>query len=451
MLEYERKPADGESALDPGKVKVIGIGGAGSNVLDRIALHERMDDGELLVLNTDVRDLVSSVAQDKIQLGKDLTQGLGAGGDPDLGEEAAQTTEDEIRAALEDKSLVFICAGLGGGTGSGAAPVVARIAMELGAFVVGFVTMPFSFEGRRRLEQAESALTRMEKCTNALMTFENDRMGGLINQKEGIQQAFAAADQIIGQSVGAITKLVAQPGLVRIGMDDLLTALKNDSSRCLFGFGKASGDNRAQEALKGALKNPLLDKGQMLNHSSSLIAHISGGETTTLYEVEILMNELSKFVNADAHILFGVSSDKRQGESLSLTIISSIGKATSSHVNDPVSQVEKVSEIEEPEQDEAVSEPEFGLSDDSDKEDSIFPGEVPEPFISDGNEEDSDEEDSDEEDSDEEDSDEDAPPHQQDLIPEKKGNRGRFDKAEPTVTDEGEDLDVPSFLRKKKK
>ena len=147
MLEYERKPADGESALDPGKVKVIGIGGAGSNVLDRIALHERMDDGELLVLNTDVRDLLSSVAQDKIQLGKDLTQGLGAGGDPDLGEEAAQTTEDEIRAALEDKSLVFICAGLGGGTGSGAAPVVARIAMELGAFVVGFVTMPFSFEG----------------------------------------------------------------------------------------------------------------------------------------------------------------------------------------------------------------------------------------------------------------------------------------------------------------
>ncbi|HAA86781.1 MAG TPA: cell division protein FtsZ, partial [Verrucomicrobiales bacterium] len=318
MLEYERKPTDGESALEPEKVKVIGIGGAGSNVLDRIALHERMDDGELLVLNTDVRDLVSSVAEDKIQLGKDLTQGLGAGGDPDLGKEAAQKTSDEIRAALEGKSLVFICAGLGGGTGSGAAPIVAKIAREVGAFVVGFVTMPFSFEGRRRLEQAESALAEMEKCTNALMTFDNDRMGSLINQKEGIQQAFAAADQIIGQSVGAITKLVAQPGLVRIGMDDLLTALKNDSSRCLFGFGQASGDNRAQEALKSALKNPLLDRGQMLNQSSSLIAHISGGETTTLYEVEILMNELSKYVNDDAHILFGVSSDGKQGESLSL-------------------------------------------------------------------------------------------------------------------------------------
>ncbi|MED5470664.1 MAG: cell division protein FtsZ, partial [Verrucomicrobiota bacterium] len=352
MLEYERKPTDGESALEPEKVKVIGIGGAGSNVLDRIALHERMDDGELLVLNTDVRDLVSSVAEDKIQLGKDLTQGLGAGGDPDLGKEAAQKTSDEIRAALEGKSLVFICAGLGGGTGSGAAPIVAKIAREVGAFVVGFVTMPFSFEGRRRLEQAESALAEMEKCTNALMTFDNDRMGSLINQKEGIQQAFAAADQIIGQSVGAITKLVAQPGLVRIGMDDLLTALKN----------------------------PLLDRGQMLNQSSSLIAHISGGETTTLYEVEILMNELSKYVNDDAHILFGVSSDGKQGESLSLTIISSIGKGGASQANAPVLEVEESSGTEESDQEE--SEPEFGLGDDSNEEDYIFSGEVPEPFIS---------------------------------------------------------------------
>jgi len=456
MLEYERKPTEGESALEPEKVKVIGIGGAGSNVLDRIALHERMDDGELLVLNTDVRDLVSSVAEDKIQLGKDLTQGLGAGGDPDLGKEAAQKTSDEIRAALEGKSLVFICAGLGGGTGSGAAPIVAKIAKESGAFVVGFVTMPFSFEGRRRLEQAESALAEMEKCTNALMTFDNDRMGGLINQKEGIQQAFAAADQIIGQSVGAITKLVAQPGLVRIGMDDLLTALKNDSSRCLFGFGQASGDNRAQEALKSALKNPLLDRGQMLNQSSSLIAHISGGETTTLYEVEILMNELSKYVNDDAHILFGVSSDEKQGESLSLTIISSIGKGNSSKVNAPVLEVEESSKIEESDQNEEDSEPEFGLGDDSDEKESIFSGEVPEPFISDSEEEDSEEEDSEEEDSEEEDSEEedseeDEESHQQDLIPEKKSGRGRFDKAEPTVTDEGEDLDVPSFLRKKKK
>ena len=424
MLEYERKPAEGAPALEPERVKVIGIGGACCNVLDRIALHERIDEGELLALNTDIRDLVSSVAQDKVQLGKQLTQGLGAGGDPELGEEAAQEATNEIKESLKDKSLVFICAGLGGGTGSGAAPIVAKLAKEAGAFVVGFVMMPFSFEGRRRLQQADNALSEMEKCTDALMTFENDRMGGLVVPKEGIQQAFAAADQIIGQSVGAIIKLVAQPGLIRIGMDDLLTALKNESSRCLFGYGQASGDNRAQEALKAALKNPLLDKGQMLNHSSSLIAYISGGESTTLFEVELLMNELSKYVNDDAHILFGVSSDQKQGDNLSLTIISSVGKAGDSDANSDEKELGSIVE-------ESV-----------DKESSVSEGELPEPFV---------DADDIEEETEEETEEEETIAEQQDLLPEKKSARGRFDKATPSVTDDGEDLDVPSFLRKKKK
>ena len=429
MLEYERKPAEGAPALEPEKVKVIGIGGAGCNVLDRIALHERIDEGELLALNTDVRDLVSSVAQDTIQLGKKLTQGLGAGGDPELGEEAAEEATNEIKEVLKGKSLVFICAGLGGGTGSGAAPIIAKLAKQAGAFVVGFVMMPFSFEGRRRLQQANDALTQMEECTDALMTFENDRMGGLVVPKEGIQQAFAAADQIIGQSVGAIIKLVVQPGLIRIGMDDLLTALKNESSRCLFGYGQASGDNRAQEALKAALKNPLLDKGQMLNQSTSLIAYISGGESTTLFEVELLMNEMSKYVNDDAHILFGVSSDQKQGDNLSLTIISSVGKSGGSGPDAKIKKEEPVSE---------------GTSN---EESSVSEGELPEPFVStDGNEE------VDEEEVDEEEVDEgESVVEQQDLLPEKRSGRGRFEKAEPSVTDDGEDLDVPSFLRKKKK
>ena len=444
MLEYERKPAEGAPALEPERVKVIGIGGAGCNVLDRIALHERIDEGELLALNTDIRDLVSSVAQDKVQLGKQLTQGLGAGGDPELGEEAAQEATNEIKESLKDKSLVFICAGLGGGTGSGAAPIVAKLAKEAGAFVVGFVMMPFSFEGRRRLQQADNALSEMEKCTDALMTFENDRMGGLVVPKEGIQQAFAAADQIIGQSVGAIIKLVAQPGLIRIGMDDLLTALKNESSRCLFGYGQASGDNRAQEALKAALKNPLLDKGQMLNHSSSLIAYISGGESTTLFEVELLMNELSKYVNDDAHILFGVSSDQKQGDNLSLTIISSVGKVGDSDSNSNEKDLGSIVE-------ESV-----------DKESSVSEGDLPEPFVdADDIEEETEEETEDEtEDETEEETEDEAEDEaeeeetiaeQQDLLPEKKSGRGRFDKATPSVTDDGEDLDVPSFLRKRKK
>ena len=282
MLEYERNPSDGKSVLAPGQVKVIGIGGAGSNVLDRIAL-EGMDEAELLTLNTDVRALNTSVASDKIQIGKSLTHGLGAGGDPERGEEAAKESLDEIRAAVEGKSLVFICVGLGGGTGSGAAPVVAKLASQAGAFVVAFVTVPFSFEGRRRISQAQSSLAKLEACTNGLVTFDNDRMGGLVLPTDGIQHAFSAADQVISQSVRAITKLVSQPGLVRIGMDDLLTALKNDSSRCLFGFGQAEGENRAQDALKAALKSPLLDQGRMLDYSSSLIAHVCGGDLSLIH------------------------------------------------------------------------------------------------------------------------------------------------------------------------
>ncbi|MGI9239274.1 MAG: cell division protein FtsZ, partial [Verrucomicrobiales bacterium] len=227
MLEYtnpDQEKTSPDAAYN--KVKVIGIGGAGANVLDRIAL-EGMEDAELLSLNTDIRALNTSVANEKIQLGKERLHGLGAGGDPDEGRQSALEAAGEITEVLRGRKLVFICAGLGGGTGSGATPEIARIAQEQGAFVVVFVNMPFSFEGKRRQDQANAALAKLQSVANALITFDNDRMGSLVLPKEGIQQAFAAADQIISQSVRAVTTLVAQPGLIRIGMDELLTALKN--------------------------------------------------------------------------------------------------------------------------------------------------------------------------------------------------------------------------------
>ena len=325
MLEYknpDQEKDSPDSAIN--KVKVIGIGGAGANVLDRIAL-EGMEDAELLSLNTDIRALNTSVANEKIQLGKNLTQGLGAGGDPEVGLQAVQDSAAEIAEALSGRKLVFICAGLGGGTGSGATPQVARIAQEQGAFVVVFVNMPFSFEGKRRQEQAAAALKELQGVSNALITFDNDRMGSLVLPKEGIQQAFAAADQIISQSVRAVTTLVAQPGLIRIGMDELLTALKNHNSRCLFGFGQAKGENRAIEALNRAMKSPLLDKGALLERASNLIVHVAGGDNMTLFEVELLMKELSKHVEDDAQILFGTGSDKGLGDQVAVTIISSMG------------------------------------------------------------------------------------------------------------------------------
>ena len=182
---------------------------------------------ELIAINTDVQSLASSVAAHKVQLGRTVTRGLGAGGDPELGYNAAVESETEIREALADARMIFVCAGLGGGTGSGAAPMIAQVAREAGSLVVAFATMPFSFEGKRRTAQAEDALGRLREIADAVICFENDRMGDIVAPKAGIHQAFAVADATISQSVRSIVNVIQRPGLIRIGFDDLLTALRS--------------------------------------------------------------------------------------------------------------------------------------------------------------------------------------------------------------------------------
>lgn len=325
MIEYKLEtltpPADAAPA-----VSIIGIGGAGSNVLDHIAL-EGMSGVELISMNCDARSLTSSMAQRKVQLGKTLTQGLGCGGDPELGQEAAVSSLTDIRDAMTGRRMIFVCVGLGGGTSSGAAPVVARLARETGAFVIVFATMPFVFEGRRRLAQAQTSLEQVRAHAHALVCFENDKMGELVLPKKGVAEAFEIANKIICQSVRAVTTVATQPGLIRIGLDDLVTALKNADSRCLFGFGQAKGEARATEALANALKSPLLDRGQLLEQARNVLVHICGGQSLTLFEIETLMRELHKHVNQDAQILFGAACDQKLADSVSVTIISSLGRA----------------------------------------------------------------------------------------------------------------------------
>ncbi len=323
MIEYN--PAEQKDFSDTSEfgVKVIGIGGAGANVLDRMAL-EGSDDAELLTLNTDIRALSTSVSSHKIQLGSTLLKGMGTGGDPTLGKQAALEAVDDIRKAIRASKMVFLCVGLGGGTGSGAAPEVCRIAREEGVFLVVFATLPFTFEGARRMEQARSALESIGRYANAVITFDNDRMGELIVPKDGVAQAFAAADKIISQSIRATMNVVFRPGIIRIGMDDLLAALDSDDSRCLFGYGVAKGDNRSHEALEQALKCPLLDRGKLLNEARSVLVQVAGGDTMTLFEVQLVMDEVSKHVGKQTQILFGTGTDKRLGNSLTVTIISSI-------------------------------------------------------------------------------------------------------------------------------
>lgn len=320
MISYERDP---QQTIPESSVIIVGLGGAGANMLDRAAL-DGLSGVEMLCVNSDVRTLTSSVANEKIQIGRNLTKGLGAGGDPEVGLKAAQEAEQEIRDVFRDRKMVFLCLGLGGGTGSGAAPLICRLAREEGAFVVVFATMPFSFEGGRRRNQAETSLNELAVLANALVTFDNNRMGELVLAKQGIHEAFAAADRMIAESVKAVTRLVMRPGLINVGLDDLMAALQATRSRCLFGSGIAEGENRTQLALENTLSSPLLDQGTLLADATTVLVHICGGDSLTLYEVELLMQGLSKHVPETAHILFGAAVDPAMGDSLSVTLVSAL-------------------------------------------------------------------------------------------------------------------------------
>src|SRR2546423_14076819 len=304
-------------------IKVIAIGSAGSNALDRVVL-DGMDKSDLIAANTDVQSLASSVAAVKVQLGRSVTRGLGTGGDPELGFDAAQESADEIRQALAEARLIFICTGLGGGTGSGAAPVIAQIAREMAALVIGFATLPFTFEGKRRTAQARDALARLHEITDAVVCFENDRMADMVAPKAGIHQAFAVADMTISQSLRSIVNLIQRPGIMRIGFDDLLAALRGGGGRCLFGFGESDSDNRAHQALAQALKNPLMDRGRSLADASSVLVQITGGPGMTLSEVEILMRDLNKHIGEETQLLFGTAVEGWKGGPVSVILLISL-------------------------------------------------------------------------------------------------------------------------------
>jgi cell division protein FtsZ len=323
MIQLSRNYSLPEKKEDDLAIKIVGVGGAGANALDRIVL-DGMEHAEMIVVNTDVQSLASSVATQKVQIGRVATRGLGAGGDPELGFNAAQESADELRETLQGARMVFVCAGLGGGTGSGAAPCIAQMARESGALVLAFATLPFAFEGKRRTAQAMEALRELQRVSDAVVCFENDRMGDIVLPKAGIHQAFAVADTTISQSVRAIVNVVRRPGLIQIGFDELLSALRSQNSRCLFGFGESDSDNRAHEALALALKNPLMDRGKMLTDARHILVQISGGPGMTLTEVEIVMRELGRHVEDHTQILFGTSVDGKMGNRLSVTLISSL-------------------------------------------------------------------------------------------------------------------------------
>ncbi|MDA7898782.1 hypothetical protein N9B11_00915, partial [bacterium] len=377
--------------------------------------------------------------------------------------------------------------GLGGGSGSGAAPVLVRLAREAGAFVVVFATMPFAFEGRRRRTQAEESLNQLAVLANALVTFDNGRMGELVLPKQGVHEAFSAADRMISDSITAVGRLVLRPGLINVGLDELISALKTTRSRCLFGSGLGRGENRAQSALKAALSSPLLDRGSLLEDATTVLVHICGGDDMTLYEVELLMQGLTKYIPENAHLLFGAATDKQMKDALSVTIISALPE-------DRLQAVPFVGEIEaddEPvaEEEALVIEPEPEPEPELADEVIGFIEEEPEGLEDEESEKSDDEKvdvELEEESLEEEDIDlesdnlddfadpklkeksdkgEPEPPKEAELEIEVLGGskasgnqgelllegapKGRFDGESPNVDKDGEDLDVPPYLRKR--
>jgi len=442
-------------------VKVVSVGGAGLSALDRIVL-DGLEKASVVAINTDVQSLTSSVAAHKVQLGRSITRGLGTGGDPELGYDAAVESVDEIREAMADARMIFVCAGLGGGTGSGAAPYVAHLAREVGALVIGFVTLPFTFEGKRRNVQARDALARLSEVCHSVICFENDRMGDLVSPQAGIHQAFAMADTTISQSVRSVVNLIQRPGLIRIGFDDLLAALRTHNGRCLFGFGEADSDNRAHDALTQALKNPLMDRGRMLADATNVLVQVAGGPGMTLSEVEVLMQELGRHVNEQTQILFGAVVDGRLGDRLTVTIISSlaaeddlISQPQDSAALSSASAQPPVREHYQHPQPQIHIEPEPAAMEPAPLEENVsfeepvaaetppvppFVPNEPEPLTVAPQKK--------------------AVPRKEQKLQAEKSlqakqetlqfepvTRGRFEKSEPTIV-EGEDLDVPTYLRK---
>lgn len=304
-------------------IVLIGLGGAGCNILQRCSLTG-IEHCDTVAIDTDIRPLKASQAMNNIQLGEKLTRGLGTRGDLDLGKQAAQEAEGRLNAIFIDKKILFLCVGLGGGTGSGAAPYIARLARQEGLFVVVLATIPFPFEGKRLTAQANTSLSQLDTISNALITFENARMGELILEEQGIHEAFMASYRLISEAISSLYRLVSSPGLIYVGLDDLMEVLHVPESRALFGTGQATGKNRVFLALEKALASPLLDKGKLLKNAANVLIHIAGGKSLSLAEVSSLMDNIGDLLPPTAHIFFGVSTELEDNQGVHVSLISAI-------------------------------------------------------------------------------------------------------------------------------
>jgi len=312
MIELAKENTSGAN------IKVIGVGGGGSNAIGTM-IASRMKGVEFIVANTDIQALKAVPTPSKLQLGVNLTKGLGAGSDPEMGRQAALENSEEIGGMFEDADMVFVTAGMGGGTGTGAAPVIAQLAKEKGALTVGVVTKPFHFEGKKRMSQAEMGLMELRSSVDTLITIPNQRLLGVVGRHAGIGDAFKTADNVLKQAVKGISDLILTPGLINLDFADVKTIM-SVGGMAIMGSGSAEGDDRAIEAAQNAISSPLLED-TSIEGAKGVLINITGGQDMSLFEIDEASTLIQEKAHQDAHIIFGAVVDEKMKKELRVTVI----------------------------------------------------------------------------------------------------------------------------------
>jgi len=299
------------------RIKVVGIGGGGSNAVNRM-MEEGLAGIEFVAINTDAQALLLSNAPTRVRIGDKLTRGLGAGGDPEIGEKAAEESAEDVYEVLKGSDMVFIAAGLGGGTGTGAAPVISQIAKEIGALSIGVVTRPFSFEGSKRMQTAEVGINELKEHVDTLIVIPNDRLIQIADKRASLQDSFKLADDVLRQGIQGISELITVPGLINLDFADVRTIM-SEGGAALMAVGRASGEDRARVAAEQAISNHLLDI--TIDGARGILFNVTGGSDLSLFEVNQAASIIKETAHPDVNLIFGAVIDPSMGEDLRVTVI----------------------------------------------------------------------------------------------------------------------------------
>jgi cell division protein FtsZ len=327
------------------RIKVIGVGGGGCNAVNRM-IDEGMNGIEFIAVNTDAQALLQSKATTRVRIGEKVTRGLGAGGNPEMGRKAAEESAEELYEVLKGSDMVFVTAGLGGGTGTGAVPIVAQIAKEVGALTIGVVTRPFTFEGSRRTQSAEAGIAKLKEHADTLIVIPNDRLLQIVDKRAGLQEAFSTADDVLRQGVQGISELITVPGLINLDFADV-RAIMSEGGAALMAVGHASGEDRARVAAEMAISSQLLDI--TIDGAHGILLNFTGGPGMTLFEVNQAAAIIKETAHPDVNLIFGTVIDPNMGDDIRITVIATgFDRAGVRTVMDRPAKVEDMSSLQRP-------------------------------------------------------------------------------------------------------